>query len=64
VRYVLVRRVAKAVGEPVTIDADSWADTRFADKRYTLWETPDGTPFSIAGMSRMIGATFSWISSP
>lgn len=37
---------------------------RFADKRYTFWETPDGTPFSIAGMSRMIGATFSRISSP
>jgi hypothetical protein len=58
-RYVLVRRVAEAAGEPVTIDADSWAD-----KRYTLWATPDVTPFSIAGMSRMIGATFSWISSP
>ncbi|WP_149827401.1 GNAT family N-acetyltransferase [Streptomyces tailanensis] len=46
---------AKAVGEDVTINADSWADTRYADKRYTLWETPDGTPVSIAGMNPMIG---------
>ncbi|MFD7277880.1 GNAT family N-acetyltransferase [Streptomyces sp. NPDC059862] len=46
---------AKAVGEDVSIDADTWAGTRFADKRYTLWETPDGTPVSIAGMNPRIG---------
>ncbi|MEU2288670.1 GNAT family N-acetyltransferase [Streptomyces sp. NPDC013178] len=46
---------AKAVGEAVTIDADSWAGTRFADKRYTLWETPDGTAVSVAGMNPLIG---------
>lgn len=46
---------AKAVGEDASIDADTWADTRFADKRYTLWETPDGTPVSIAGMNPLIG---------
>ncbi|MFI6338412.1 GNAT family N-acetyltransferase [Streptomyces sp. NPDC050535] len=46
---------AKAVGEVVTVDADSWAGTRYADKRYTLWETPHGTPVSIAGMNPMIG---------
>ncbi|MGW1001312.1 GNAT family N-acetyltransferase [Streptomyces sp. NPDC002520] len=46
---------AKAVGEDVSIDADTWADTRFADKRYTLWETPDGTPVSVAGMNPLIG---------
>jgi len=46
---------AKAVGEVVSIDAGSWADTRFADKRYTLWETPDGTPVSVAGMNPVIG---------
>ncbi|MPY52640.1 GNAT family N-acetyltransferase [Streptomyces acidicola] len=45
---------AKAVGEVVSIDADSWTNTRFADKRYTLWETPDGTPVSIAGMNPLI----------
>lgn len=46
---------ARAVGEDVAIDADSWAGTRFADKRYTLWETPDGTPVSVAGMNPLIG---------
>ncbi|MFI8350068.1 GNAT family N-acetyltransferase [Streptomyces sp. NPDC085596] len=46
---------AKAVGEDVTVDADSWAGTRYADKRYTLWETPDGTPVSVAGMNPLIG---------
>ncbi|MBK3580774.1 GNAT family N-acetyltransferase [Streptomyces sp. MBT65] len=34
---------------------DSWADTRFADKHFTFWETPDGTPVSIAGATSKIG---------
>ncbi|MFE9454033.1 GNAT family N-acetyltransferase [Streptomyces sp. NPDC006739] len=46
---------AKTVGEDVSIDADTWADTRYADKRYTLWETADGTAVSIAGMNPLIG---------
>ncbi|NEB96150.1 GNAT family N-acetyltransferase [Streptomyces bauhiniae] len=46
---------ARAVGEDVTIDAETWPRTRYADKRYTLWETPDGTPVSIAGMNPLIG---------
>ncbi|MEV6804099.1 GNAT family N-acetyltransferase [Streptomyces sp. NPDC051132] len=46
---------AAAVGEAVRIDARSWAGTRFADKRYTLWETPDGTPVSVAGMNPLTG---------
>ncbi|MFG3124475.1 GNAT family N-acetyltransferase [Streptomyces sp. NPDC048201] len=46
---------AKAVGEDVTVDADTWLSTRYADKRYTLWETPDGTPVSVAGMNPLIG---------
>ncbi|WP_411083830.1 GNAT family N-acetyltransferase [Streptomyces sp. cmx-18-6] len=46
---------ARAVGEDVSIDADTWAGTRYADKRYTLWETPDGTPVSIAGMNPLFG---------
>ncbi|MFD3586719.1 GNAT family N-acetyltransferase [Streptomyces sp. NPDC058683] len=46
---------AKAVGEDVSLDAGTWADTRFADKRYTLWETPDGTPVSVAGLNPQIG---------
>ncbi|GHB27634.1 MULTISPECIES: GNAT family N-acetyltransferase [Streptomyces] len=46
---------AKAVGDDSTIDAATWSGTRFADKRYTLWETPDGTPVSVAGMNPLIG---------
>ncbi|MGW3421607.1 GNAT family N-acetyltransferase [Streptomyces phaeochromogenes] len=46
---------SEAVGEDVAINADTWAETRYADKRYTLWETPDGTPVSIAGMNPLIG---------
>ncbi|MEU5544937.1 GNAT family N-acetyltransferase [Streptomyces sioyaensis] len=43
------------VGEAPAIDADSWADSRFADKRFTFWETPDGTPVSMAGSTAMVG---------
>ncbi|GAB1340451.1 GNAT family N-acetyltransferase [Streptomyces sp. E-15] len=46
---------AAAVGESVALDAATWAGTRFADKRFTLWETPDGVPVSIAGMNPLIG---------
>ncbi|MEV5953507.1 GNAT family N-acetyltransferase [Streptomyces sp. NPDC051987] len=46
---------ARAVGEDVVIDAGTWSGTRFADKTYTLWETPDGTPVSVAGMNPLIG---------
>ncbi|MFE0798622.1 GNAT family N-acetyltransferase [Streptomyces sp. NPDC058812] len=48
------RELAADLGEPVTIDAGSWADTRFAGKRYTFWETPDGTPVSIAGVNPLV----------
>ncbi|TSB30088.1 GNAT family N-acetyltransferase [Streptomyces benahoarensis] len=44
-----------AVGETPAIDAASWAASRFADKRFTFWETPDGTPVSLAGSTAMIG---------
>ncbi|WP_406125706.1 GNAT family N-acetyltransferase [Streptomyces canus] len=50
----LCRGFAADVGEAVTIDADSWAGTRFADKRYTFWEAPDGTPVSMAGANPMV----------
>ncbi|MER6330447.1 GNAT family N-acetyltransferase [Streptomyces sp. NPDC001034] len=43
------RGFAADVGEDVTIDATTWAGTRFAGKRYTFWELPDGTPVSMAG---------------
>ncbi len=45
---------AAAVGETPSVDAGSWAGTRFADKRFTFWETPDGTPVSMAGMTAMV----------
>ncbi len=35
--------------------AESWAVSRFADKQFTFWETPDGTPVSIAGSTPMVG---------
>lgn len=44
-----------AVGEAPVIDADSWADSRFADKHFTFWETPDGTAVSMAGSTSMVG---------
>ncbi|WBB58386.1 GNAT family N-acetyltransferase [Streptomyces sp. WMMC500] len=45
------RGFAADVGEDVTIDAGTWPTTRYADKRYTFWETPDGTPVSMAGVN-------------
>ena len=42
------------VGEVVSINAGSWAGTRFADKRYTFWETLDGTAVSMAGATSMV----------
>ncbi|QFR01436.1 GNAT family N-acetyltransferase [Streptomyces phaeolivaceus] len=48
------RELAADLGETVTIDAASWASTRFAEKRYTFWETPDGTPVSMAGLNPMV----------
>jgi RimJ/RimL family protein N-acetyltransferase len=44
-----------AVGEAPSIDADSWADSRFAGKHFTFWRTPDGTPVSMAGSTSMVG---------
>ncbi|MBZ6084498.1 GNAT family N-acetyltransferase [Streptomyces olivaceus] len=49
------REFAADVGEAVTIDAGTWAGTRFAEKRYTYWETPDGTPVSMAGSNPLVG---------
>ncbi|QHC23178.1 GNAT family N-acetyltransferase [Streptomyces sp. GS7] len=43
------------VGEAPSIDAGSWADSRFADKHFTFWENPDGTPVSMAGSTSMVG---------
>ncbi|MFD7659382.1 GNAT family N-acetyltransferase [Actinosynnema sp. NPDC059797] len=41
-----------AVGEAT---AASWAESRFADKRFTFWETPDGVPVSLAGSTSVVG---------
>ncbi|WP_329172947.1 GNAT family N-acetyltransferase [Streptomyces sp. NBC_01477] len=48
------REFAADVGEVVTIDAASWPGTRFAEKRYTFWDAPDGTPVSMAGVNPMV----------
>ncbi|MFJ8083181.1 GNAT family N-acetyltransferase [Streptomyces sp. NPDC096205] len=48
------REFAADVGEDVTIDTGTWADTRFAEKSYTFWETPDGTPVAMAGVNPMV----------
>jgi RimJ/RimL family protein N-acetyltransferase len=45
----------EAVGEAPAVDAGSWPGSRFADKRFTYWETPDGTPVSMAGSTAMVG---------
>ncbi|QXE36159.1 GNAT family N-acetyltransferase [Streptomyces sp. GMY02] len=37
------------------IDAGSWADSRFGDRHFTFWETPDGTPVSMAATTSMVG---------
>ncbi|MEW9515588.1 GNAT family N-acetyltransferase [Streptomyces tubercidicus] len=43
------------VGESPAVNAGSWAYSRFADKRFTFWESPDGTPVSMAGSTSMVG---------
>ena len=45
---------AAALGAAPSADADSWADTRIAHGRITFWETPDGTPVSMAGVTPMV----------
>jgi hypothetical protein len=42
------------VGEVPAVDAESWTGSRFADKHFTFWETPDGTPVSMAGSASMV----------
>ncbi|MDX3456116.1 GNAT family N-acetyltransferase [Streptomyces sp. ME02-8801-2C] len=48
------RQLAKDLGEEVTVNAGTWATTRFGEKRYTYWETPDGTPVAMAGVNPMV----------
>ncbi|OIJ99655.1 GNAT family N-acetyltransferase [Streptomyces sp. MUSC 14] len=37
------------------IDAGSWADSRFGDRHFTFWETPDGIPVSMAASTSIVG---------
>ncbi|MGV9313284.1 GNAT family N-acetyltransferase [Streptomyces sp. NPDC003691] len=44
----------ETVGETPVPTAATWAGTRFGDRHYTFWETPDGTPASIAAATTMV----------
>ncbi|MFI9810123.1 GNAT family N-acetyltransferase [Streptomyces sp. NPDC052301] len=46
---------AASVGEASSMDAEAWTRSRFGDKHFTFWETPDGTPVSMAGSTSMVG---------
>lgn len=48
------REFVADIGGAPSADNSSWADTRIADERVTLWETPDGTPVSMAGRTPMV----------
>ncbi|MFE2992936.1 GNAT family N-acetyltransferase [Streptomyces sp. NPDC059262] len=37
------------------IDAGSWDDSRFGDRHFTFWQTPDGTPVSMAAATSIAG---------
>ncbi|WP_406336337.1 GNAT family N-acetyltransferase [Streptomyces zaomyceticus] len=44
----------EAIGEAPSSDAGAWADARIAYGRVRLWQTPDGTPVSMAGVTPMV----------
>ncbi|MEU2154735.1 GNAT family N-acetyltransferase [Streptomyces sp. NPDC019396] len=44
----------EAVGDPAPTNPGSWADARIASGGATLWESPDGTPVSMAGLTPMV----------
>jgi predicted GNAT family acetyltransferase len=48
------REFVAAIGEVASSDAGAWADTRIAHRRITFWQTPDGTPVSMAGVTPMV----------
>ncbi|MFE0450989.1 GNAT family N-acetyltransferase [Streptomyces sp. NPDC058914] len=37
------------------IDSGAWADSRFGDRHFSFWETPDGTPVSMAAATSLVG---------
>ncbi|MEV7287485.1 GNAT family N-acetyltransferase [Streptomyces sp. NPDC093252] len=49
------RELAAYFGEEVTINAETWASTRFGEKTYLYWVDPDGVPVSMAGANPLIG---------
>ncbi|MBV2355448.1 GNAT family N-acetyltransferase [Streptomyces sp. J2-1] len=52
------REFCVEVGEQSSIDlidAGSWGDSRFGDRRFTLWQTPEGTSASMAATTAVIG---------
>ncbi|MEU2624352.1 GNAT family N-acetyltransferase [Streptomyces sp. NPDC007157] len=52
------REFCVVVGEQASIDlidAGSWADSRFGDRHFTFWETPDCTPVSMAAATSIVG---------
>lgn len=53
-RELLVRwygEFAEAIGQGVVQEAGAWADARIAHGGITLWETPDGKPVAMAGVT-------------
>ncbi|HEY9326854.1 MAG TPA: GNAT family N-acetyltransferase [Streptomyces sp.] len=52
------REFCVEVGEQPSIDlidAGSWDDSRFGDRHFTFWETPDGAPVSMAAATSLVG---------
>ena len=51
------RRFCVEVGEQPSIeliDAGRWVESRFADRHFTFWESPDGAPASMAAVTGMV----------
>ncbi|QDY77113.1 GNAT family N-acetyltransferase [Streptomyces qinzhouensis] len=42
------------VGETPVPNTENWTGTRFADRNFTFWETPDGTLASVAAATTMV----------
>jgi RimJ/RimL family protein N-acetyltransferase len=56
-RELLVRwfgEFSRDIGEREGLRAESWADARLAYDGAVLWETPDGTPVSMAGLTPQV----------
>ncbi|SEP50508.1 GNAT family N-acetyltransferase [Amycolatopsis saalfeldensis] len=53
-RAQLIRLCNEFVTEVGEVPADSWESSRFADRHFTFWEAPDGTPVSLAARTSMI----------